>query len=97
MYSMLLFTADAVKTICGSKGLLLPCPTRWNSRYDAVSRLLQLVDKLPAMCDTLMLPKLKQNEIEFLKEYEAVLQPLARTLDFLQGKRVASMVCFCLR
>jgi len=79
--------ADAVKTICGSKGLLFPCPTRWNSRYDAVSRLLQLVDKLPAMCDTLMLPKLKQNEIEFLKEYEAVLQPLARTLDFLQGEK----------
>jgi len=31
-----------------------------------------------------MLPILKQAELNFLKEYEAVLQPLARTLDVLQ-------------
>ena len=79
--------SDAIKKICGSKGLLFPCPTRWNSRYDAVSRLLELVDKIPEMCDTLMLPRLKQAELDFLKEYEAVLQPLARTLDVLQGDK----------
>ena len=79
--------ADAVKEICGSNGLLFPCATRWNSRYDAASRLLELQAKLPAMCDTLMLPRLKQSEIELLKEYETVLQPLARTLDFLQGEK----------
>jgi len=41
--------------------------------------------QLTGMSDTLMLPRLKQNELDFLKECEAVLQPLARTLDFLQG------------
>jgi len=34
--------------------------------------------QLTGMSDTLMLPRLKQNELDFLKECEAVLQPLAR-------------------
>jgi len=34
-----------------------------------------------------MLPRLKQAELDFLKEYEAALQPLERTLDILQGDK----------
>jgi len=32
-----------------------------------------------------MLPRLKQAELDFLKEYKAALQALERTLDVLQG------------
>ena len=35
-------------------------------RYDAVSQLLQLQHKLPAMCDALKLLRLKESELEFL-------------------------------
>ena len=76
--------ADAVKAI-SDKALIHPCPTWWNSRFDAVHRLLELSDKLPAMCDALNLPRVKPIEMEFLREYDMVMSPLAATLDVLQG------------
>lgn len=76
--------ADAVKAI-SDKALIHPCPTRWNSKFDAVHRLLDLSDKLPAICDALSLPRLKPIEMEFLREYDMVMSPLAATLDVLQG------------
>jgi len=48
--------SDAVKTIC-DKSILSPVPTRWNSQYDSISRLLELCDKLNEICETLQLPK----------------------------------------
>jgi hypothetical protein len=80
--------ADAVKQICSDVGkcFLVPCVTRWNSTYDAVCRVLELKDKLNDICLALELPKLKQTDIDFLAEYVRVLQPLAVTLDTLQGQ-----------
>jgi hypothetical protein len=37
------------------------------------------------MCDALNLPRLKPIEMEFLREYDMVMSPLAATLDILQG------------
>lgn len=80
--------SDAVKDICRDvgKGLLFPCPTRWNSMFDAVCRVLELKDKLNDICSALDLPKFKPSDIDFLTEYSRVLQPLASTLDTLQGE-----------
>jgi hypothetical protein len=77
--------SDAVKEICPDKILICPCPTRWNSKFDAVHRLLELADKLPAVCDALSIARLKPPELDFLREYDTVMQPLAATLDTLQG------------
>ena len=76
--------SDAVKEL-SDKMLISPCPTRWNSKFDAVGRLLELKDKLAAICDALSLPHLKSVELDFLKEYHTVMQPATATLDLLQG------------
>lgn len=54
-------------------------------RIFAVSRLLQLTDKLSAICDALNIPRLKPVELDFLREYHLVMQPVAAALDSLQG------------
>ena len=77
--------ADTVKEICSGKMIICPCPTRWNSKFDAVSRLLELNDKLSAICDALNIPRLKPVELDFLTEYHLVMQPVAAALDSLQG------------
>ena len=53
--------------------------------YDAVRRLVEFGDKLAQMLDELQLPKLNRSEVEFLKEYCKAMEPLASTLDQLQG------------
>ena len=71
---------------CSGKKLLFPCPTTWNSRFDAVKRMLKFSDQLGQICDNMQLPKLKQPEKDFLSEYISVMEPLiAVTLDQMQG------------
>lgn len=77
--------SDAVSQICSGTSVLIPCATRWNSMYDAVRRLVEFGDKLAQMLDELQLPKLNRSEVEFLKEYCKAMEPLASTLDQLQG------------
>ena len=77
--------SDVIADICNEKKMVIPCPTRWNSKYDAVKRLLEFTDKIGAICDKLELPKLKPTEIDFLKEYVVVMEPIATILDQLQG------------
>ncbi|CAH1114528.1 unnamed protein product [Psylliodes chrysocephalus] len=60
--------------------------TRWNSTYDAVVQIVSVKDKLEVLCDKLMIPVFKEHEISFLEEYIKLMQPLAETLDFLQGE-----------
>ena len=77
--------SDAVAEIIPGKKLIIPCPTRWNSKYDAVKRLLEFEDNIGPICDALQKPKLKQVEVDFLKEYTTVMEPLALVIDQLQG------------
>jgi len=69
--------ADAVEAI-SDRALIHPCSTRWNSRFDAVNRLLELSDKLPA----LDLPRLRAIEMEFLfvSLNDMAMSPLVATL-----------------
>jgi len=55
--------ADTVKELCSGKMVICPCPTRWNSKFDALSRLLELTDQLPAICDALNIPRLPSSWI----------------------------------
>jgi len=38
----------------------IPCSTRWNSKFDAVKRLLEFGDNIGLICEELGKPKLKQ-------------------------------------
>lgn len=77
--------SDVVENICKYK-IIIPCPTRWNSFYDSITRILNIKEYLPQICDTLQKPKLKSSELEFLEEYRRVMEPLAKGLDLLQGE-----------
>jgi len=54
----------------------------------------QLQDKAGQICDAVGTPKLKQTELEFLKEYVSVVGPLTVTLDQLQGNRECFLECW---
>ena len=71
---------------------IVPCVlTRWNSYYHAVKSLMIAEDKLKDMCIALSLPPLASQDILFLKEYLSLMEPLAVTLDVLQGDKYACL------
>ncbi|XP_074552409.1 uncharacterized protein LOC141809329 [Halichoeres trimaculatus] len=70
-----------------SKKLIVPCSTRWNSFYDAVSRIVEIpATDLSAIAQSLQLKCLSDKELHFLKEYCATMKPLTVVLDILQGE-----------
>ena len=67
--------------------LLVPSPTSWNLYHDAVARVVENPSKiLNELCISIGLRAFTEKELAFLKEYCAVLQPLSRGLDILQGE-----------
>ena len=69
------------------KKLLVPSPTRWNSYFDAVCRVVEnsLAD-INELCSSIELRGFSEKELCFLQEYIIVLKPLSRGLDILQGE-----------
>ena len=52
---------------------IVPCSTRWNSLYDALSFLGSIDRKLlDGICDELALPRLQDEDILFIEEYTKV-------------------------
>ena len=67
--------------------LLVPTPTRWNSYFDAVLRIIDNGSaELNELCAKLDVRCFSERELTFLTEYCNVLRPLARGLDILQGE-----------
>lgn len=67
--------------------LLVPSPTRWNSQYDAVSRVIENSSAvLNEFCNDIGVRSFTEKELAFLKEYCVVLEPLSKGLDILQGE-----------
>jgi len=65
----------------------VPSPTSWNLYHDAVARVVENPSKiLNELCISIGLRAFTEKELAFLKEYCAVLQPLSRGLDILQGE-----------
>ncbi|KAM7315752.1 uncharacterized protein ISCGN_005535 [Ixodes scapularis] len=73
--------------------LIVPCVTRWNSLYDALS-FLSGIDRavLDGISDELALPRLQDEEVLFIEEYTKVShEAIAKALDILQGEKYTYM------
>lgn len=80
-------SAEIIKDILGHT-LSYPGITRWNSFFDSISELLKCKEHLPILYEQLDLKNqcLKETELIYLEEYAQVLEPIAQTLDILQGE-----------
>nr|XP_023685835.1 uncharacterized protein LOC111853318 isoform X1 [Paramormyrops kingsleyae] len=79
--------AEVVQDIANMR-VSVPCVTRWSYEYLAIAKLIGLADdQLFDICGRLGVTGLNPHEIAFLREYVAVLQPLAQSIDVLQGEK----------
>jgi hypothetical protein len=82
--------ADAAYDIV-KRRFVVPCPTKWNSYYEAVKCIMHADNQLKDVCAVLSLPTFLQHELTFLREYLALMEPVARALDTLQGDQQACL------
>lgn len=78
--------ADAAFQILGYR-FSRPCATRWNSHYDAITLVLKAGDKLNTVCKQLGVPLYLPQHVSFLREYAALMGPVAQAVDVLQGEK----------
>lgn len=68
-----------------------PCPTRWNSKYDALLAFFKAHKSLKAVNDLFaaigITALVTKEDMELLNEYILVLRPLAQVLDVFQGEK----------
>lgn len=79
--------------------LLIPCPTRWNSKFDAISKIFELgPTKIDEYINSLKknlksaahLTNLEKEDWTMIIVYVKVLKPVATALDRLQGEKDCS-------
>ncbi|XP_076057324.1 uncharacterized protein LOC143034865 [Oratosquilla oratoria] len=91
--------ANSIKEKTGRK-LKNFCVTKWNSYYDAVSSLMDILskqDKMRALNDILSkkgVPTLDERDKEVLSEYMTVMKPVVECLDKVQSETSAYMGAF---
>ena len=85
--------ADHIRANCKGKLFIIPNATRWNSLYDAVKRLVKIIDdsddSLNALMDLLGIDRFTEDDLTFLREYLQVYKHFADVLDLLQGEKNA--------
>lgn len=81
-------TADALYSELNRR-LVVPNDTRWNSQFDALVCLTSILEEKRDNLRRVMvhhgLPTFNQKDIEFMKEYVKVMQPVATVLDKIQS------------
>jgi len=79
--------SDKVEDVLKRK-LIIPTATCWNStQHDALSLITEIpIRDLNTIFSKLCLKGITEREYQFLKEYCALLKPLAAALDILQGE-----------
>uniref|UniRef100_A0A8C7XYA4 BED-type domain-containing protein n=1 Tax=Oryzias sinensis TaxID=183150 RepID=A0A8C7XYA4_9TELE len=88
-----LWTKASRSTVAAEQGqevsqmkLLDPSSTRWNSFYDAVSRVAEIpMNELNNLCNKLGIKCFNEKEYQFMHEYCIAIKPLTAALDILQG------------
>lgn len=95
LWNLLNRSANKAKEACIEiigKTLKRPCITRWNSLFDCLENILAVdKTKLDKLFQKLNLPRILDNQYDFLKEFTEVIKPLAVTLDILQGDITVTM------
>lgn len=84
------------------KKFVTPNQTRWNSVYDSVECLLGMIEAYGDLKEfnkvitehPIKLQKFTHNDVDFLKLYQNVMEPVAEGLDKLQAEKEAYMGCF---
>lgn len=76
----------------------MPCPTRWNSLFDALALVVSLMASQPAAFDSLfhdldISGPLSSAEKLAVQDYVAVMRPLCESLDLLQADNGAYLGC----
>ena len=92
-------SALAAEKILQTLGVLLVTPgqTRWNSTYDAVVRVKDIISdpekcaKFDKLCDDLSIKRFTDIQKVFIKEYVMVFKPVCNGLDVLQGDKVVGL------
>ena len=84
--------ADRIKRDVGRR-LVTPCPTRWNSLFESLSVLNDLLtaksSELNKICSNIGISTFVQADRDVIKEYLLVMQPVVHALDILQGENRA--------
>ncbi|XP_061445774.1 uncharacterized protein LOC133366559 [Rhineura floridana] len=79
--------AEYIHAQCGVY-LKVPNKTRWNSTFDTLKQLHELLSTVPlkmhAIMDRCSLSRITAAEIEVVQEYTEIMEPLAQSLDILQ-------------
>ncbi|XP_061450393.1 uncharacterized protein LOC133369283 [Rhineura floridana] len=79
--------AEYIRAQCGVY-LKVPNKTRWNSTFDVLKQLHELLSTVPlkmhAITDRCSLSRITAAEIEVVQEYTEIMEPLAQSLDILQ-------------
>ena len=89
----------AAEKIKSTVGTLLPTPgdTRWNSIFDAVSKINGLLSTTESeanfdkLCDELDIKRLQGLQKTFMSEYVEVMRPVCCALDVLQGDKAVGL------
>ncbi|KAL4154050.1 hypothetical protein QTP88_001883 [Uroleucon formosanum] len=83
--------ADQIKNVL-SRYLITPNATRWNSFYDAIKCIVSNLNKIDEVFSiTSLQPFTRPRETLILIEYCKVMQPIAKSLDILQGDKHVSL------
>uniref|UniRef100_T1J466 HAT C-terminal dimerisation domain-containing protein n=1 Tax=Strigamia maritima TaxID=126957 RepID=T1J466_STRMM len=79
--------ADIIRSIANTS-LIVPNNTRWNSYYDAISKIRKISEPhLTAICLELKVKMFSRKELDFLDEYLAIMNNIAIALDIMQGEK----------
>jgi len=89
----------AAEKIRDALGTLLPTPgdTRWNSTYDAIAKVRDILSnmqqsaKFDKLLDDMEIVRLQAVHKTFVSEYVEVMRPLCCGLDVLQGDSVVGL------
>lgn len=78
--------SEFMEEVSGRK-LIVPTVTRWNSYFDAYSRITEMpLTDINNICTQFQMKCMNDREYQFLKEYCSIMKPFTVALDILQGE-----------